>query len=87
MRPEHLREFAARTRTEVAAAKRQHWREAQASDSLAAFDAAHALYEHAQSVSNFPDAAYLADDFAHQVRLKQLIDRASETIAFRRTAR
>ena len=45
------------------------------------------LYEHAKSVSNFPDAAYLADDLVHQVRLKQLIDRASQAIALRRAAR
>ena len=46
-----------------------------------------ALYEHAKSVANFPDAAYLADDLSHQVRLKQLIDRASEALALRRATR
>ena len=88
MRPEDLREFAARSRGEVAAAKRRHWRTVtQTGDGLAAFDAAQGLYEHAKSVSNFPDAAYLADDLVHQVRLKQLIDRASQAIALRRAAR
>lgn len=87
VRPEDLREFAARSRAEVSSAKRQHWRAALAADDLAAFDAAQSLYEHAKSVAKFPDAAYLADDLSHQVRLKQLIDRASEALALRRATR
>jgi hypothetical protein len=88
VRPEELREFAARSRANVAAAKRQHWRSVvQTGDGLAAFDAGQALYEHARAVSNFPDAGYLAADLAHQVRLKQLLDRASQAIALRRAPR
>lgn len=87
MLPDDLREFAARSRARVATAKRQYWRAAAQGDGLAAFDAAQALYEHAQAVSSFPDAAYLANDLAHQVRLKQLIDRASQAIATSRAAR
>ena len=88
MRVEALREFAGRERSEVTAAKRNYWRTVtQTGDGLAAFDAAQALYEHAKAVSNFPDAAYSSKDLAHQVRLKQLIDRASQAIASRRVAR
>jgi hypothetical protein len=85
---ENLREFALRARSQVAAAKRDHWRGVmQSGDGLAAFDAGQELNQYARSVSSFPDAAYLSEDLAHQVRLKQLIDRASQASASRRSAR
>lgn len=88
MQPEDLREFASRARVAVAAAKQEHWRRAtQTGDGLAAFDAAQALYEHAVAVSGFPDAAYLADDLSHQLRLKRLIDRASQAPSRSRATR
>ena len=88
MRAEDLREFAARSRAAVANAKRAHWRRvAQSGDGLGAFDAAQALYEHARTVADFPSASYTADDLAHHVRLKRLIDRASEAAPFNRAAR
>lgn len=83
-----LREFATRARAQVAVAKREHWRGViQGGDGLAAFDAGQELNRYARSVSSFPDAAYLSEDLAHQVRLKQLIDRASQASASCRSAR
>jgi hypothetical protein len=32
---------------------------------------------HARALGNFPSEGYLAEDFAHHLRLKELIDRAS----------
>jgi hypothetical protein len=88
VRAEDLREFAARSRAAVASAKRAHWQGvAQSGDGLGAFDAAQALYEHARTVADFPSKSYTAEDLAHHVRLKQLIDRASEAAPFNRAAR
>jgi hypothetical protein len=88
VRPEDLREFAARSRGAVAEAKREHWRSvAQTGDGLGAFDAAQELYEHAKSLGNYPSPAYRAQDFDHHVRLKKLIDRASQAAPFARATR
>jgi hypothetical protein len=88
VRAEDLREFAARSRAAVASVKRAHWQGvAQSGDGLGAFDAGQALYEHARTVTDFPSKSYAAEDLAHHVRLKQLIDRASEAAPFNRAAR
>jgi hypothetical protein len=88
VRAEDLREFAARSRAAVASAKRAHWQlVARTGDGLAAFNAAQALYEHAKAVSDFPSAHYLAEDFRNHVRVKELIDRASQAAPFARPAR
>jgi hypothetical protein len=88
VRAEDLREFAARSRDPVVTAKRAHWQSvAQSGDGLGAFDAAQALYEHARAATDFPSASYAAEDLAHHVRLKRLIDRASEAAPFNRAAR
>jgi hypothetical protein len=88
VRAEDLREFAARSRDAVAVAKRAHWQSVvQSGDGLGAFDAAQALYEHARLVADFPSESYAAEDLAHHVRLKQLIDRASEAAPFNRATR
>lgn len=88
VKPEDLREFARRSRAPVARAKRQYWQQAaMQGDGLAAFEVAQELYEHARAVSDFPSAAYAAADFEHQVRLKQLIDRAAQAASSHRAAR
>jgi hypothetical protein len=88
VRPEDLREFAERARGAVTDAKQRYWREvAQREDGLGAFEAGQALYEHAHALGNFPSKAYLAEDLAHHLRLKELIDRASQAIAAHFTAR
>jgi uncharacterized protein YdhG (YjbR/CyaY superfamily) len=88
VRREDLREFAARARSPVELAKREHWRAAaQSGAGLAAFEAGQALYEHARESIGFPSEEYLADDLAHHVRLKKLLDRASQAAAFARPAR
>jgi hypothetical protein len=60
---------------------------AQAGDGLGAFEAGQALYDHAKAVSDFPSKSYQAEDLAHHVRLKKLIDRASQAAPFARPAR
>ena len=88
MRSADLREFAARPRDQIASAKRDYWRlAAQTGAGLAAFDAAQELYEHAKAVGTYPNAAYQADDLQHHVRLKKLIDRASQAAPFASAAR
>jgi hypothetical protein len=88
VRAEDLREFAARSRAEVSQKKLDYWRQAaQSGEGLAAFEAAQALYEHARSVSDFPDQSYREADFAHHLRLKDMIDRASRVAPFARAAR
>jgi hypothetical protein len=89
MNPDDLREFARRARAPVVEAKREHWRaEAQSGDGLGAFYAAQDLYEHAVALGVFPQSAeQRAEDFAHHVRLKELIDRASAALGDRSTAR
>jgi hypothetical protein len=88
VRAEDVREFAHRSRDIVAEAKRDHWRSvAQTGDGLGAFEAGQALYEHARTLGNYPSPAYQAEDLAHHVRLKKLIDRASQAAPFARAAR
>jgi hypothetical protein len=88
MRAEDLREFARRPRDAVQSAKREHWRAvAQTQGGLGAFDAGQELYEHAESIGALPNAAYRAADLEHHIKLKQLLDRASQAAPFARAAR
>lgn len=83
MLKEQLQEFAARARKPVAVAKADHWKLRHAADPLASMAAAHAAFEHARAVAEFPPSHYTAADLAHHIVLKQLIDRASATLAVR----
>jgi hypothetical protein len=85
MDPADVRAFAHRDRAEVERLKRDHWaRRCRESDGQATLEAAHALYEHARRVCpDFPTERERAEDLAHHVVLKQLIDRASRALAVR----
>ena len=83
MRKEHLREFAGRPRQAVADAKSSYWKASHEADPLASMTAAHAAFEHARSVVDFPSAHYLEADLAHHMELKRLIDRASTAFTVR----
>ncbi len=83
MLKEQLREFADRARQPVADAKADFWKDRHAADPLASMTAAHAAFEHARSVAEFPPRRYLDSDLAHHVALKQLIDRASAAFTVR----
>jgi hypothetical protein len=84
-----IREFVARQREPVQREKLEYWAE-RAGDRprVSALEAGHQLFEHARAVlPDFPNARYLADDFNHHLRLKSLLDRASEALSFRRAPR
>jgi hypothetical protein len=83
MRKEHLREFAGRPRQAVAEAKANHWKARHDADPIALMTAAHAAFEHARSVADFPPHHYLEADLAHHIELKRLIDRASSAFTVR----
>jgi hypothetical protein len=83
-----IRAFVQRDRSAVQRAKRAHWgRTARAAPDVGVA-LSHALYEHARAVSpGFPSPRSREDDFAHHLRLKGLIDRASRSLAVRRGSR
>lgn len=85
MDPAHIRAFAARDHAEVERLKIEHWaRLYRESGEQATLDAGHALYEHARRVRpDFPTERDRAEDLAHHVRLKALLDRASRALAVR----
>jgi hypothetical protein len=76
--PADIRAFARRDRVAVARLKLEHWsRRCRESDGQATLEAGHALYEHARQVRpDFPTEQERAEDLAHHVALKQLLDRA-----------
>jgi len=85
MDPEHLRAFARRDRSAVEQLKREHWaRQFREHGGLAALRAGHALYEYARRVRpDIPTEQDRADDLAHHIALKRLLDRASGVLAVR----
>ena len=83
MLKEQLREFAERARQPVADAKANYWKTRHAADPLASMAAAHAAFEHARAVAEFPPRHYLEADLAHHIPLKQLIDRAAAAFPVR----
>lgn len=85
MDPADLRAFARRDRAPVEELKREHWaREFREYGGLATMRAGHALYEYARLVRpDLPTERDRAEDLAHHVALKQLLDRASRALAVR----
>ncbi len=85
MDPADLRAFARRDRSTVEQEKREHWaREFREHGGLATLRAGHALYEYARRVRpDLPTERDRAEDLAHHVALKRLLDRASHAIPFR----
>lgn len=85
MDPADLRAFARRSRDEVEQKKREHWAQrSREPDGLATLRAGHALYAYARKVRpDFPTERDRAEDLAHHVELKRLLDRASHAFALR----
>lgn len=74
-----LRAFAARDWQLLEAGKREHWAaELRVHGAAALFRAAQMLREHARrTCPDWPTADDRAEDLAHHVRMKQLLDRAA----------
>ena len=85
MDPADLRAFAHRARLEVEQQKRAHWvQRFHEGDGNATLRAAHALYDYVRRVRpDYPTEQDRAEDLAHHIALKQLIDRASRALAVR----
>jgi hypothetical protein len=85
MDPATIRAFALRARTEVEREKRAYWAELHRDGTHGGTLAvSHALYEHVRRVRpDFPTDRDRAEDLAHHVALKHLLDRASRVLAVR----
>jgi hypothetical protein len=85
MDPASIRAFARRARSEVEREKRAHWARLHGERTYrATLDASHALYEHVRRIRpDFPTERDRAEDLAHHVALKRLLDQASRALAVR----
>jgi hypothetical protein len=85
MDPASIRAFARRARSEVEREKRAYWAKQHGDRTYrATLDVSHALYEHVRRVRpDFPTDRDRAEDLAHHVALKRLLDRASRAFAVR----
>jgi hypothetical protein len=85
MDPADLRAFAHRARLEVEQQKREHWgKRFREGDGNTTLHAARALYDYVRRVRpDYPTERDRAEDLAHHIALKQLIDRASRALAVR----
>jgi hypothetical protein len=83
MDPADIRAFVQRARGEVEREKRDYWAKQYAEGSyLRTLEASQALYEHVRRLRpDFPTERDRAEDLAHHVALKQLLDRASRALA------
>lgn len=86
--PSDIREFVERDRGVVQQAKRDYWARLARTKSGANVALSHALYLHLKEISpGYPSQRSRDEDFAHHVRLKGLIDRASRSISIRSGSR
>jgi hypothetical protein len=85
MDPADLRAFARRDRSPVEELKRDYWaRQFREHGGQATLRAGRALYEYARRVRpDIPTERDRAEDLAHHVALKRLLDRASRALAVR----
>jgi hypothetical protein len=85
MDSKHVREFVDRNRTLVQDAKADYWAQRYRADGWPAnWDVAQELYAHARRVRpDFPTQRDRDEDFAHHLRLKNLIDRAAHAFSRR----
>ena len=85
MDPASIRAFALRARGEVELEKRTYWAQLHRDRTYrATLDVSGALYEHVRRVRpDFPTGRDRAEDLAHHVALKLLLDRASRVLAVR----
>jgi hypothetical protein len=83
--PASLRAFARRARGEVAREKRAYWARQHGERTYrATLDASYALYDHVRRIRpDFPTPRDRAEDLAHHVALKRLLDDASRALAVR----
>jgi hypothetical protein len=83
--PASIRAFALRARAEVEHEKRAYWAKQHGERTYrATLDVSHALYEHVRRVRpDFPTDRDRAEDLAHHVALKSLLDQASRGLAVR----
>jgi len=84
-----IREFVERRRAPVQELKREFWASiTREGGVLSSLEAGWALHEHARAVQpDFPSERYLADDFRDHLRVKLLLDRASQFLTLRRSPR
>ncbi len=82
MDPAHIRAFVGRNHSLVEEAKHEHWAKVfREQGGLATMRAGHALYEHARRVRpDLPTERDRAEDLAHHIALKSLLDRASRAL-------
>lgn len=85
MDPADLRAFARRDRSAVEQLKRDYWaRQFREQGGMVTLRAGHALYDYARRVRpDLPTERDRAEDFAHHVALKRMLDRASRAFALR----
>jgi hypothetical protein len=78
MRPEDIRAFVERPRAEVELLKREHWAKIARSAAEQGVPLGHLLHAHARVIDpSFPNESYSREDWEHQLRLKELVDRAA----------
>jgi hypothetical protein len=85
MDPANIRTFALRARVEVEREKRAYWAKQHGDRTFhATLDVSYALYEHVRRIRpDFPTDRDRAEDLAHHVTLKHLLDQASRAFAVR----
>ena len=83
--PANIREFAHRNRAEVQASKQRYWAELyRAHGSACTVRASQALWQYMRRLRpDWPTARDRAEDLAHHVELKRMIDRAAHVFAAR----
>lgn len=85
MKAEDVRRYLERDRSAVESQKRQYWAQlCRAEGGAATLAAAHALHAHLRFVRpDYPTERDRAEDLAHHVALKQMIDQGSRAIPVR----
>ncbi len=85
MDPASVREFARRDRAEVQASKQRYWaQQYRAAGPARTIRASQALWQFVRRLRpDWPTARDRADDLAHHVELKRMIDRAAHAVAAR----
>lgn len=85
MDPAAIRAFVQRSRSEVEDEKRAYWANQYSERTYhRTLEASRALYEHVRRIRpDFPTDRDRADDLAHHVALKRLLDQASRVLPVR----
>ena len=85
MDPAAVRAFVQRARADVEREKRAYWAKQHAEGTYRrTLDVSHALYEHVRQIRpDFRTERDRAEDLAHHVALKRLLDQASRALSVR----